>query len=124
MLVAAGVLCALVVIFGALLVAVVAITPYDFSEPDDRLLLLKYLAILVTIAVFVGLWISGLVAHPKRVVPLSTWLALLALLWSLAAFDDSSLLWKAVCLLGPSALTLLLLGSEVRRHRSAPVQNE
>lgn len=116
-LIAAGVMLALVVMAGAVIATLAAITSYDFSDRDDGLLLLKYLAILTTVVVFAGLWISGLVAYPKRVVPVSTWLALMALLWSLAAFDDSSLWWKAACLLGPSALTLLLLGAEVSRHR-------
>lgn len=115
--VVAGFLLAMVVVGGAVIASYAAITPYDFDVKDDWLYALKLLAVLVVIVVIVALLIAGLVAGEKRVVPTTTWLGLLAILWSLASFDNSYFAWKVACLAGPTALTLVLLGIEVSRFR-------
>ena len=96
------------------------VMPFDWGADDDRLLAIQLGAALVGWLVAVGLWILAQVADPRRVVPTSTWLALLAYIWSLAAISGSSFPWRATCLIGPAALTIALLVAEVRRYRRPP----
>ena len=92
------------------------ITPYDWGDSNDVLLACQYGAVVFVGLIALALRILSQVTHPRLSVPTSAWLALVALVWSLAGVAGSPTWWKALSLAGSCFLSAALVVLEVRHY--------